>query len=98
MVNGNTAKNGGAVLNVDEALTLNGVIIANCQAGGDGGAISVASGAGSLTLLACTIRDNAATGDYSHGGGINLDASSDVIIERSTISGNQSGEDGGGIY
>ena len=89
---------GGAILNVDENLTLSGMAVLANKANGNGGGISVTSAEGSLTLRDSTVSDNQAVGTLANGGGINLDSASDVLIERSTISGNKSGEDGGGIY
>ncbi|MBX7105442.1 MAG: right-handed parallel beta-helix repeat-containing protein [Gemmataceae bacterium] len=90
--------NGGSIINNDEALTLNSVEISSSLASGDGGAISLTQSGASLTVNDSTISNNVATGTAANGGAINVSGNSSVTVARSAISGNTSGEDGGGIY
>ncbi len=99
LINGSSgATNGGGILNNDEALSLTNCNVTGNVTTADGGGISVASATGSLTMVGCTVSNNKATSASSQGGGINLSSGSTVSVDRSTISGNESGEDGAGFY
>jgi nitrous oxidase accessory protein NosD len=94
-----SADYGGAVVNVDAALTLSKTVVSR-NAADAGGGVFVAGG--SLTLTDSTVSGNTAgTGtyryDYSGGGGIFASPDTSVTITRSTISGNRGIGWGGGI-
>ena len=78
-------------------LTLNNVTIRNGNTVAGGGGIFVR---GDLTLNKSTISDNTFNNsiDLNGGGGIYVAEESNVSINNSTISGNTSSTDGGGIF
>ena len=93
---------GGAILNNDESLTINGCILEDNSAVLSGGAIRLQTATATLNMSSSTVRNNkvsSGTGsDTGDGGGISVRASSTVIVTNSTISGNSANDDGGGIY
>jgi len=88
---GNTTSDGGGIATDSlSTLTLENVVVHD-NAGSDGGGIQ----AGHLTVISCTIRDNAANGAYGDGGGIQA---GQVTISDSLIADNEANDSGGGIY
>jgi cysteine-rich repeat protein/predicted outer membrane repeat protein len=90
----NRAGEGGAVYMNDGSAVLTDVTIAGNHSNSDGGAIKYHAPASSMTITGCTIRDN--TSDQQ-GAGI-LYSESTLIMANSTVSGNRSKTNGGGIY
>jgi hypothetical protein len=99
LINGSPASgNGGAIFDNDEALSLSNVAITGCQTPGNGGAIALTLGAGSLNLTDCTLTGNAAVGTNSGGGAIAVAAGASMTLTRCSLSGNTAGRAGGGVY
>jgi Right handed beta helix region len=104
MTNGQvTDTNGGAIFDNNAVLTLSQVVVTGNKAvsnaaAAKGGGIALSDPAASLILIDSTVSNNKVAGTTAQGGGIYLFDNSAVTIQRSTISGNQAGEDGGGIY
>ncbi len=90
-----TTLSGGAIFVDDEALTLTNCVITG-NTSGAGGGIYVNGTAGSLTLQACTVTNNATSGSDAEGGGIFMYSGS-ATIRDTTISGNTSSGAGAGI-
>jgi hypothetical protein len=89
------------VLNVDDdevgdpPVTIRKLAIRNGKSvGSDGGGILVATGR-DLTIERSRIAGNRTKGTGSDGGGIEVGGS--LLLDRSTISGNRAGNDGGGV-
>ncbi len=94
---------GGGIMNLNASLILTQVSVTANNAvasldDGNGGGIAIVSPLASLTLVDCTLSNNVASGISAQGGGIHIQSDSVITILRSTISGNQAGEDGGAIY
>jgi predicted outer membrane repeat protein len=91
---------GGGIFNKDATLTVANSVISNNYALDDGGGIYTSDAAGSVTVVNSTISGNragASTDGNAYGGGI-YSQDSPVVTRNSTVSGNNSGGDGGGIY
>ena len=73
------------------SVSLNGLAIAHGKMSAPGAGIS---NAGTLTITACRLSENAASG--SHGGAISTTGT--LLLEDSEISGNTAGQWGGGLY
>ena len=84
---------GGAILIADENVTLRNMLITANEAGDDGGGIAADADATTLAVFDSTISGNKAT---DGGGGAMLYGSS--TFQNCTISGNTTGNDGGGLY
>ena len=105
-ITGGTADNniftaqGGGIYNRDLALTVSNSVITNNHADDDGGGIYSGTDSGaSLTVVNSTVSGNSAsdgTDEAAYGGGIL--SGGPTVIRSSTVSGNTSGGDGGGIY
>ncbi len=99
---GSATTSGGSITMADEDLTLTNVIITGNKSTVKGGGINVSTAVGTLTLVDSVVSNNQATG--GDGGGINFNTtgtSAAVLVlnlTRSTVSGNTSSDDGGGIY
>jgi hypothetical protein len=93
ITNASTSSNGGGIYN-DGTLTLSDSTLTgnNVSGGGEGGGIDNDS-SGTLTVVQCTLSGNNASS--SSGGGILNNGT--LILNQSTVSGNNS-EVGGGIY
>ncbi|MBI3301934.1 MAG: CSLREA domain-containing protein, partial [Deltaproteobacteria bacterium] len=94
---------GGGITNIG-TLTLTNSVVSSNSTGGDGGGINNlhtgpfgATSVGTLTLINSTISDNNSTGGFIRSGGGIITNNSSVTITGSTISGNSTGGDGGGI-
>lgn len=96
LITGNiSAGDGGAIFNADGALTiLNSTITGNMAGAGFGGGIGSVGPASSIAIMLSTISDNFA--GITGGGISSLDGS--VTITSSTLSGNDSIGDGGGLF
>jgi hypothetical protein len=90
----NRAGLGGGGIAAFGSLTVAGSTISGNQAGFGGGGIAAFGG---LTITDSVIRDNTLTGSARGGGGVYLDTLAAVLIGNSTISGNLSLQDGGGL-
>ncbi|MBX7104674.1 MAG: right-handed parallel beta-helix repeat-containing protein [Gemmataceae bacterium] len=94
---------GGAIFN-DNALltvkssTITGNTITSLTQSVGGAGIALFNNTAGLLLIDSTVSNNVAAGNQARGGGIHVAGDSVVAIQRSTVSGNQAGEDGGGIY
>jgi parallel beta-helix repeat protein len=100
---GGNANVGGAIADLGENLVLDSVVVTgnvasvDVEGGGDGGGLWAEGGDGNSMSL--TIRDSTISGNIAgrNGGGIEIDnAGGPVLIENSTISGNDA-VNGGGI-
>jgi hypothetical protein len=98
-VTGGNATKGAGILSNNAALALSDMVITGNTAIGSGGGGISAGGGGSLDVLNSTISGNFATGG-GNGGGLYTENSSGTVatIRSSTISGNQAGSYGGGVY
>jgi len=94
-VDGNLAHHaGGGIANdVDGMLAMFDTVVSGNTGSGGGGILNYAS----LSIVDCTIRDNA-TVDPGAGAGLYNDFGGMVTLRRATISGNVSHDRGGGIY
>jgi len=96
LVSGGGAE-GGAIASNAVDLTITNSTIANSKASAAGGGILL--GSGTLVLEHSTVANNETTGAGHHGGGIYAGGSTNMVISRSTISGNHTENGrGGGIY
>ena len=87
---------GAGLVNFDEDLVLDGVVIRNNTASGDGGGLWMDGFSMDVTIRNSQITGNTAGDD---GGGIYVeDTGGLLLIEDSVISGNTATQDGGGIY
>lgn len=99
-VSGNSANNGGGIVAANCAVTLDAVTVSGNNAAGldpgtGGGGIFLAGSNSTGTIRnACLIIGNTGAAD---GGGISV-LSSTLTVTNSTISGNTSGQNGGGVY
>ncbi|MBX7105216.1 MAG: right-handed parallel beta-helix repeat-containing protein [Gemmataceae bacterium] len=93
MTGGTVTGAGGAILNSDETLELNGVLLTANSSSASGGAIAFVS-AGSLVIGSSTISQNTTTGT---GGAINMAGTATITIDKSTFSGNRSSSNGAGL-
>jgi len=88
---------GGAILNRAQ-LVLNDVVVTGSSARNGGGILNT----GSLSLTSCTVGSNTATTSGStsdgFGGGIDNDPGGQVVLTGSTLQGNRSDRDGGGLF
>jgi predicted outer membrane repeat protein len=91
VISGNTATDGGAILNQFGELVMDDSIISDNTASGAGGGIK--NDRGAVELAECVLSNNAADGS---GGGIHNDLGA-VAVLNSTISNNGAGGDGGGM-
>jgi hypothetical protein len=91
ILSGNYADHGGGIGNGSGTLTLTNSTLSGNSVRGDGGGIN---NYGTLTLTNCTLVNNRA---YV-GGGIFDSHGGNVSLTNSTLSGNSSGRDGGGIF
>ncbi|MBB5352803.1 CSLREA domain-containing protein [Haloferula luteola] len=91
--NQSSGAGGGGILLDDAELVLHHCVIRNNVTTHGGGGLHIRRG--HLTVIASSISDNLAHGDY--GGGIYLDLGGSLTVDRSTLHGN-SGVRGGGIY
>lgn len=96
---GNLSSGNGAaiLLTHDVSVTLNGVVVTNNKTAGDGAGISFDND-GTLNLIDCTISNNKCTGD---GGAVNfevLGGGAELVLQSTTVSGNEAGSRGGGVY
>lgn len=100
MVTGNTAAaEGGGLWNGAGLMTVTNVMIdGNTAMGnsGDQGGGGVFNAGGTIEVMTSTISNNMST-DMSNGGGLHNDASGMVSLTLSTISGNSTSNNGGGI-
>lgn len=100
MVTGNTAAaEGGGLWNGGGLMTVTNVMIyGNTAMGnsGDQGGGGVFNAGGTIEVMTSTISNNMST-DMSNGGGLHNDASGMVSLTLSTISGNSTSNNGGGI-
>jgi hypothetical protein len=100
MVTGNTAAaEGGGLWNGAGLMTVTNVMIdGNTAMGnsGDQGGGGVFNVGGTIEVMTSTISNNMST-DMSNGGGLHNDASGMVSLTLSTISGNSTSNNGGGI-
>ena len=60
--------------------------------------VNFTGSSGNLTLTGLTITGGRATGSFDNGGGIRFNSGGVLSLSNSTVSGNSSGGDGGGIY
>lgn len=95
--------NGGGGVRVDGAnVTIQDSVITGNAASGPGGGIYVFFGTVGLTVRNCTISNNTAGTDassqYRDGGGISVGFGASLLLETSTVSGNSSPTEGGGVY
>jgi hypothetical protein len=95
--------NGGGGIRVDGAnVTVQDSVVTGNSASGPGGGIYVFFGTVGLTVRNCTISDNTAGTDagsqFRDGGGISIGFGGSLLVESSTVSGNTSPTEGGGIY
>jgi len=81
----------GGCIRARVALTLERVVLSDCSADPDGGALAQIGGA--LTIMDSTISENSAKQD---GGGVKLNPTF-TSIERSLIASNKAGDEGGGL-
>ncbi|MEP4810081.1 MAG: choice-of-anchor Q domain-containing protein, partial [Luteolibacter sp.] len=100
LTRGQTAGNGGAILNFRANLTLSACTLSGNSAGTGGGGIYNDSDAGiaNLNLHACTLSGNSATsggGIYSNG---YSSGTATLALDSCTIDGNSASSSGGGIY
>jgi hypothetical protein len=94
-----TSKGGGALVEGDSKLTLDGSAV-RLNSAETGGGIAVDSGLASLVVRDSTIADNLADGGavFDDGGGIDFDGAK-LVVDRSSIEANEStGGDGGAVY
>ncbi|MBX7104662.1 MAG: right-handed parallel beta-helix repeat-containing protein [Gemmataceae bacterium] len=97
------SNDGGAIGITDEIVTVNNCILKNNQAW-EGGAISVNSAGGKLTVVSSTIENNSAIGGTTptqggDGGGINIEANNFTLsVSTTTIRNNNAIDDGAGVY
>jgi hypothetical protein len=92
LTQGRTTANGGAIVLVDDSLTLTNVVISDSFATTSGGAISMTSG--TLKIIDSRLTNNFAT---TTGGGVSSTTGT-IEVVRSTISGNTATTTGGGLY
>jgi hypothetical protein len=92
--NGKSVAGGGIFVHGGQ-LTTNVVTIMGNTASFLGGGVELESG--TATFNASTIKDNATTGTYTDGGGIDLEPDTSVTLNASSVTGNTSGVAGGGI-
>jgi CSLREA domain-containing protein len=96
-LSGGSQSYGGAILNRAK-LTLNDVVVTGSTARNGGGILNT----GSLSLTSCTVGSNTATTSGSmsdgFGGGIENDSGGQVVLTGSTLQGNRSDRDGGGLF
>jgi len=95
--------NGGGGVRVDGAnVTIQDSVITGNSSSGPGGGIYVFFGTVGLTVRNCTISNNAsgtdAASQYRDGGGISVGFGASLMLENSTVSGNSSPTEGGGVY
>src|SRR5262249_10594878 len=95
--------NGGGGIGVDGAnVTIQDSAITGNSSSGSGGGIYVFFGTVGLTVRNCLISGNTAgtdaTSQYRDGGGISVGFGASLLVENSTVSGNTSPTEGGGIY
>ena len=87
---------GAGIVNFDENLTLDGVVIKDCAAGGDGGGLWADGFNMNLTVRDCEISGNTSGDD---GGGVYVeDTGGPLLIQRTMITGNDATGSGGGVY
>jgi hypothetical protein len=103
LTGGNSATNGGAILNhFAMNLTVNNMTIIDNTAGSGGGIASFGAGTnGTTTITNSTITGNHATdtsASPNNGGGGLLEYGSITSIQNTTISGNTSARNGGGVH
>jgi hypothetical protein len=95
--------NGGGGVRVDGAnVTIQDSVITGNSSSGPGGGIYVFFGTVGLTVRNCTISDNTAgteaASPFRDGGGISVGFGASLLLENSTVSGNASPTEGGGVY
>ena len=100
--NGNKIGYGGGIhitCDVSTNITFTNVTITNNKSDGNrGGGIYITGSDGTIAFTNCVISDNQATGSDGDGGGLANLGADDFTMIKCTISGNTSGDDGGGIF
>ncbi|MBI3249745.1 MAG: right-handed parallel beta-helix repeat-containing protein [Deltaproteobacteria bacterium] len=95
-ITGGAASRGAGINNLDEDLTLDGVVVSGNTATSDGGGLWADGFSMDLTIRNSTISGNSSGSD---GGGIYVeDTGGPLLIQNTTISGNSASSDGGGVY
>ena len=84
---------GGAIVNLNQNLTVSNATLSGNTASGPGGALEQTGG--NLSLINATVSGNTST--FARGGGLAL-YSVTAAIQNSTLSGNTAASKGGGIY
>ncbi|MGD8396300.1 MAG: right-handed parallel beta-helix repeat-containing protein [Candidatus Eiseniibacteriota bacterium] len=89
---------GGIAIQDSQALVELCDIAENTARSGAGIYVDGASPGNSVSIVQCTVHDNATAGPAGDGAGIFVDSSSGVMIEETAIRNNSCGGLGGGIY
>ncbi|WP_148073081.1 choice-of-anchor Q domain-containing protein [Bythopirellula goksoeyrii] len=100
-LSGETITLGGLELEITEALTIDATALAanvTIDANTQSRVLNFTASTGDLTLSGLTITGGQTTGIINRGGGIRFDSSDTLTLNSSTVSGNDSGGDGGGIF
>ncbi|WP_020568315.1 T9SS type A sorting domain-containing protein [Neolewinella persica] len=96
---GTSGSGGGILVDVDGTLTILNATISGNEANRAGGGIEDASGgATQLTITNGTISDNVVFNAPGNGGGIHVGGDGNISFRSGTVSGNQAGAEGGGIW
>ena len=95
-----TSGSGGGILNdVGGKLTVNGALIRGNTSNRAGGGIEDNAGAtGFVTLINVTLDENTTNTNPGNGGGLHVTGAGVVEITGGTVSGNEAGAEGGGLW